>query len=816
MIIDLRDIRLADLDRVGGKAANLGELVAAGLPVPGGFCVPAAIYRDAIAGSWKLVSAALASDDAAEARRLVTGLEFPAGLAEAVGTALADLGDGPVAVRSSATAEDLAEASFAGQQETYLGVVGAAAVLAGVRACWGSLWTPRSIAYRERSGFDHAHVDLAVVVQRMVAAEVAGVAFTADPVTGRPGEIAIDASWGLGESVVSGAVTPDAFQVRDRQIVSRTLGAKQTRTDMAASGQTQTRETTSSEREQLCLTDAQVLAVAELAEQVRTHYGREMDIEWALADGTIWLLQARPITTPVITDTFQEPDQRGRASRLGRWLHDDILEHFPAPYPLDVVVVDLGARQLLQAFALAGLRVIAPGGLIVMDPDGIARVAYPKVRAWGVPGGLWRLMRTKPIDPRTWGAGPGRRVDEDIAALAAIDIANVPDTALADRFNEIWAAAERMLEARFGEYLPYQVVWGAQLDALLRLAGRRELTQYDLLTDLDFATVVIDRGLRELAADAATQPAVREALSERPIDVAAVRSADAQWWTQIERFLAAHGARTTGLYVPFANLSWREDLPGFLATVAALLRAEPMASGQSHAELVAEITGRLPRFLRGRFARLVADYRAGHVVREHSVTQMEELALLARATAREAERRMIGVGALPAAGDVKFLTNDELLGWLRGDATVDLAAVVRRRRQARPLAEATWWGASGDQAVGEFEDAGVLLSGAAGSPGRVSGPVRIITNPEQFPDLAPGDVLVCRFTDPSWTPLFSLAAAVIADTGGRLSHAAIVAREYGIPAVLGVGAATTALRDGQQVTVDGSRGLVLDASAGVG
>lgn len=811
MIIDLRDIRLADLDRVGGKAANLGELISAGLPVPGGFCVPAAVYRNSVAGAWQAVEAALAADDPETARELVEAVEFPAGLAEAVAAGLADLGDGPVAVRSSATAEDLAEASFAGQQETYLGVVGADAVLAAVRRCWGSLWAPRSIAYRERDGFDHGKVDLAVVVQAMIAAEVAGVAFTADPVTGRAGEIAIDASWGLGESVVSGAVTPDAFQVRDGRVVGRTLGAKQTRIELLASGQTEQRETSAADGDRYCLTEEQVLAVAELAQRVRAHYGREMDVEWALAAGQVWLLQARPITTPV-SAVPDGPDGRARASRLSRWLHDDILEHFPAPYPLDVAVVELGARQLLGAFELAGVRVLAPGGLITLDADGVARVAHPKVRAWGVPGGIARLMRAKPVDPRTWDSGPGRVVDKAIAELVAVDLAGLPDAGLTDRFTAIWAAAERMLVARFQEYLPYQIVWGAQLDALLRLAGRRELSQYDLLTDLDFATVVIDRGLRGLAASASTRPAVREALGARPIDVAAVRAADPEWWGMVEGFLAAHGARTTGLYVPFANLSWREDLPGFLATIAALLRAEPAVAGaEGHAELVAGVEARLPRWLRRRFRWLVDSYRAGHVVREHSVTQMEELALLARATVREAEARMVAAGALAGVGDAKFLTRDELFGWLNGESSVDLLAVVRRRKQARPRAEAVWWGASDAGSVAGSDEAGVLLTGAAGSPGRVGGPVRVVTSPEQFPDLAPGDVLVCRFTDPSWTPLFALAAAVVADTGGRLSHAAIVAREYGIPAVLGVGTATTALRDGQQVTVDGSRGLVLDA-----
>ena len=270
---------------------------------------------------------------------------------------------------------------------------------------------------------------------------------------------------------------------------------------------------------------------------------------------------------------------------------------------------------------------------------------------------------------------------------------------------------------------------------------------------------------------------------------------DPEWWGRAERFLAEHGARTTRMYQPFSSRSWREDLPAFLGTVAMMAhteRREP-AAARPHTDLMAEATGRLPRFLRRRFLRLVDDYRAGYVRREASVVDTEEFCAALRALALEAGRRMSQAGLIPAPGDVKFLTEDELLAWLRGSA-VDVAGIVARRRRARPLAEAAWHEGR--------------KSGDGDGVYRVTGPARIITGPADFPRLQAGDVLVCRATDPAWTPLFALAAGVVAETGGRLSHAAIVAREYGIPAVLGIPGATSTLADGQPVTVDGTQGRV--------
>ena len=299
LVLDLGCLSAQVLAVVGGKAANLGELIGAGFPVPPGFCITTAAYQQVAADAFD--GAAPDQDSLAErARTGILNSPVPADVAEAVVRAYHALGDDvPVAVRSSATAEDLPWASFAGQQDTFLNVVGAPAVLDTVRRCWASLWTDRAVSYRENNGIDHATVRLAVVVQRMIDPQVAGVLFTADPVTGHRGHTVIDASPGLGEAVVSGMVNPDHFIVDSAggTIVERRLGDKRVAVRALLGGGTE-QVALPTDAEQPCLSDPQIGALTALGQRVAQHYGSPQDIEWAIdAAGALWLTQARPITT---------------------------------------------------------------------------------------------------------------------------------------------------------------------------------------------------------------------------------------------------------------------------------------------------------------------------------------------------------------------------------------------------------------------------------------------------------------------------------------------------------------------------------------
>ncbi|HVR20208.1 MAG TPA: PEP/pyruvate-binding domain-containing protein, partial [Polyangiaceae bacterium] len=303
-VLDLANIDGSMLALVGGKAGNLGEMMRAGLPVPPGFCVTTEAYREVATGAaidFDALSAPKAADAsrlAAAAREALVAAPVPGAVVRAVRDAYARLG-GAVAVRSSATAEDLPFASFAGQQDTYLSIVGEEAVLDAVRRCWASLWTERAVVYRAKQAILPSSVRLAVVVQRMVEAEIAGILFTANPVTGRRRQAVIDASPGLGEAVVSGAVNPDHFVVdtERREILERRLGDKRVEIRAKPGGGT-THIEAADRANEACVTDAQVLALAALGDRVERHYGAPQDTEWAIdATGRLWLTQARPITT---------------------------------------------------------------------------------------------------------------------------------------------------------------------------------------------------------------------------------------------------------------------------------------------------------------------------------------------------------------------------------------------------------------------------------------------------------------------------------------------------------------------------------------
>jgi phosphoenolpyruvate synthase/pyruvate phosphate dikinase len=342
-------------DQVGGKGANLGELVRAGLPVPDGFVLTTDAYTDFVAAN-RLVQRirTLVGSGGPEASEQIAAAfvagRVPAGLRREILKAYADLGGGPVAVRSSATAEDLADASFAGQQESYLNVRGNDALLSAVVRCWASLWTDRAIAYRARQRFDSAGVRLAVVVQRMVPAEAAGVMFTANPTNGRRDEVMITAAWGLGEAVVGGLVDTDTLVVRkaDGRVRSRSIADKAVQTAYTADGTTE-QPVPEDRRRAAVLRDAVAAELAQLGQQVEDHFGAPQDIEWArTADGFV-LLQARPITAlpPAEADP---PTEWAVPVASSMYVRASIVEQLPDPLsPLFADLAGTSVTRSLQA-----------------------------------------------------------------------------------------------------------------------------------------------------------------------------------------------------------------------------------------------------------------------------------------------------------------------------------------------------------------------------------------------------------------------------------------------------------------------------------
>jgi pyruvate,water dikinase len=866
---------------VGGKAANLGELIAAGLPVPAGFCVTTEAYRDvATAAGLAEILERLAATPAGETgalaelarqpRERILAMAMPAPVADAVAAAYLDLGDGvPVAVRSSATAEDLPFASFAGQQDTYLNIVGVEAVLDAVHRCWASLWTDRAVVYRATNGIDHATARLAVVVQQLVEAAVAGVMLTANPVTGRRRQAVIDATPGLGEAVVSGAVNPDHFVVDPATgaVLERRLGDKRLVIRARQGGGTEPSAQPASDS--FCLTDEQLRALGAVGARVEARYGEPQDIEWAIDPaGGLWLTQARPITTlfPLPAAGRDDADLRVYfCFSLAQGLHRPL-----TPMGLSAIrVIGASVARLFGARsvdAIAGPPAVrdAAGRLFVdITPimrSAAGRAVFPRIldvmeaRSAAVLRGLFGDARLS-VTQRSWWPLLGRvgrlgaryRVPVLVAqALARPPAARrrlarigvelerrgaPPDSAPAEQRLEV---AARILGDSTAPLVPRVLPAAAAGFAMLGLAGRllgADAGPGELATVLQGlphnVTTEMDLALWGLATRIRADTDAAEVIGRLPAAELAgryrARTLPPAAQRGLEGFLDRYGHRAVA-EIDVGLPRWAEDPTHLLGVLANYLRLDDperapdvvFARGAAQAEaMVATLTARARRRGRAR-GRVVgfALHRARQLAGVRELPKYYIVLVLA-----QARRQLVAVGAhlaatgrLAAADDVFFLDLGEAAAGLRGR---DLRAVVSHRRQSyerelrrghvpRVLLSDGTEPEAGTPPM-TFTDGG--LAGTAASAGTVTGLARVVLDPTGA-HLQPGEILVAPSTDPGWTPLFLTAGGLVMEMGGANSHGAVVAREYGIPAVVGVANATSLITTGQRLTVDGGRGLI--------
>lgn len=824
LVAPLGSFGTADIGRAGGKGANLGALVQRGYRVPDGFVVTTDAYAAVIqhAGSTSPLAAFEGTadggpTDGSAIRSALLQTAVPEVLRRAISEAHAALGGGPVAVRSSATAEDLPGAAFAGQHDTFLNVVGEAELVDAVRRCWASLWTDRAITYRRRRGIPTRSLAIAVVVQRMVEAEEAGVMLTANPVTGVRDEILLDASSGLGEAVVSGIVTPDHYRLDsqdqvvewrpgDREVVIRSVPGGGVVHD-TESGVRATR-----------LPDPVLGELARLGRGIAELFGRPQDIEWAHADGHVWVLQARPLTA------LPPPPQS--LSRVQRRTGPVILEMLPSrPYPLDVslwILPGLGRMVARMLDEIVGLRVHF--GDVLPELDGVVdRFVPPEPRPTAAM--VTRLPRTlrraRRYDSARWAADPRfaayeRRIDE----LTGRDLPSLTWTDLVAHAGEALDALDTMTDIRV-DYLPH--VGASQLRLLLAL---RVLGLTDLYADLVAGgatrTADANRALAELAALVRADDELRAAFLGMDADTLAERLQEPLFATfrpAVDAFLTEYGHRETTSVLLISAPTW-SDSPGTLLGAVTSLVDEPprltrVVAGSAADRLLAH------RLARSEWAsrwimRTVTAARSGIAMREDTHFHAARALPLLRRTALEVGRRLADVGILRDAEEVFHLRIEELQA-LPEPVTVDPADVARVHDvvEARAARRAELGGAPLISPTSLFHrtatDADALVTGTAAGGGRATGPVRLVRGPAEFGRLRSGDILVCPYTNPSWTSLFQRAAGVVVDTGGSASHAAIVAREFGIAAVMGTGTGTSMLVDGQMVTVDGDTGRVTAA-----
>ncbi|MDD7942609.1 PEP/pyruvate-binding domain-containing protein [Actinomycetospora lutea] len=791
-------VTAADVALVGGKGANLGELVRAGLPVPDGVVLTTDAYAVAAAG------VDVASPGVQEG---FLALTVPDDVAAEVRAAYADLGGGPVAVRSSATAEDLADASFAGQQETLLDVRGEDALLDAVVRCWASLWTPRAVDYRARQRIAPEDVRLAVVIQRMADAEASGVLFTAEPTTGRRDRIVVSAAWGLGESVVGGLAATDELVV-DRATfveVGRTVAAKTEMTVATGGGTAQVAVPAERQREPV-LGAAEVGELARLGVRAEEHFGVPQDVEWVRAGGAFALVQARPITAlPPPTDP--PPSTWPLPYPGGAYFRASIVEQMPSPLtPLFADLIGPAVTDSIGALFAGMLGRPLPAGDIAFPT--INGYAYYFYRTRGL---LWMTVRLpwalRALNrPGTRGGVRGWRERAHPAYVAVVAEWTAKDLAALSS-AELLDGVVTLLDAGATYYTAVQSViplaataeigFTAFHDRLVRRAG--EPAAHVLLVGEDSEPLRAERSLYALAVQARAGGTETEA-----------------WRRGFAEHLERYGHTVFDL--DFAEPTPADDPGTLLDTIRFQMSEAGVDPEARRSRLRAErdarteeLRARLGPVRRRIFDALLARARALGPAREDALADVGLAWPLMRRMLRELGGRLLG-----EPDDVFWLTESELRAAIRGEPVdppiADRKALRRGRALVSPpqmLPEVAWLRTLfGRFMPGAETSAGEQLRGVPGSTGEVTATARVLRGPDDFGAMRPGEVLVARMTTPAWTPLFARAAAVVTDIGGPLSHSSIVAREYGIPAVLGTGAATDRIRTGDQVHVDGDAGTV--------
>jgi rifampicin phosphotransferase len=847
---------------VGGKGAHLGGLSRIdGIRVPPGFCVTTDAFRRLMADAPSIDErldrlSGLRQDDresirtvSAEIRRSIEAIAVPDDVAAAITAALAELGDQRAyAVRSSATAEDLPAASFAGQQDTYLNVVGPAAVLQHVSRCWASLFTERAVTYRVRNGFDHRKVHMAVVVQQMVFADVAGVMFTADPATSNRKVVSVEASFGLGEALVSGLVNADVYNVRDGDVVATTVGAKQLAVRAAPDGGTREEAIDRERRRQPALTDAQVLRLAQLGRRIEAHFGSPQDIEWCLADDDFHIVQSRPITTLFPIPDVGDADNHVYVSVGHQQMMTDPMKPLglslwqltagpPMHEAAGRLFVDVTARLASPSTRDSLLEVMGTGDPLIRDALQTILDRGDFVPSLPDDGSRQPMFGGASVPIETDPAIVTELTEQNRASVDALkrDVTTRSAVALFDFIRSDIVEMKRLLfDPRSHRVFLSAMDASVWLnDHLHEWLGERNAA--DTLSQSVPDNVTSEMGLALLDVADAIRPHPEVVaflrhvhdddvhddhfLDELPKLGGGRAARDA-----IQAFLDLYGMRCVG-EIDITRPRWSER-PATLVPVI-LTNVEHFEAGE-----------RVRRFEQGRqeawnkeqdvLERLRAlpegDRKAQETKRMIDLVRtfigyreypkygiVSRFLVYKQALMQEAER-LVQADVLRDAEDAFFLRFEELQEVVRTHQ-VDHQLIRRRRDDFtafRGLTPPRVLTSDGEAVAGTYRrddlPAGALI-GLPVSAGTVEGRARVILDMADA-ELEPGDILVTAYTDPSWSPLFVTISGLVTEVGGLMTHGAVIAREYGLPAVVGIDHATRLIEDGQRIRLDGTHGYI--------
>jgi phosphoenolpyruvate synthase/pyruvate phosphate dikinase len=863
-------LRFEDIDKtqimmVGGKGANLGEISKVeGMRVPDGFCISTEAFKRIIGEtppineSLDQLSLLRVEDRnkigklSGEIRRLIEGTAIPEDIHRELARHLSVLGEeNAYAVRSSATAEDLPMASFAGQQDTYLNVIGKEAILRHVSKCWASLYTERAVTYRIQNGFDHRKVQLAVVVQKMIFPQVAGILFTADPVTSNRKVSSIDASFGLGEALVSGLVNADIYKVRDGKVIAKKISTKKLAVFASQDGGTKEQEIDPERQNRQALTDEQILQLEHMGRKIEEHFGHPQDIEWCLVDGTFSIVQSRPITTlfpipeandqenhvyvsvghqqmmtdpmrPLGLSFFQLTAPRPMPTAGGR-LFVDITQELASPAKRDIIVNVLGKSDLLLKDALT--TILERGDFIKSLPNDIKEPSSSKSNQGVPPAGFQTLNDYDPQIVFNLIKSSQKSIDE-----LKRDIQTKSGSVLFDFIPEdIQKFRKSISESQsFGVIMTAMNASSWINDKMMDWLGEKNAA--DTLSQSVPNNITSEMGLELLDVADVIRPYpevinyLRDVKDDRFLDELVQFDGGKESRHAIYAYLNKYGMRCAG-EIDITRPRWSEKPTTLVPMILGNIKnVGPNAShlkferGRQEAlNKEQELLERLKQLPDGeqkakktkRMIDLVRNLSGYREYPKYGI--VSRYFVYKQALLKEAER-LVQANLIHEKEDIYYLAFEELHEAARTNE-LDYQIIRKRKDEYKSYEKLTpprVITSDGEIVAGEYKRENLPVDAIVGLPvssGMIEGRARVVLNLEDAV-LEDGDILVTSFTDPSWTPLFVSIKGLVTEVGGLMTHGAVIAREYGLPAVVGVENATKLIKDGQRIRVHGTEGYV--------
>lgn len=862
LVLGFQEIEKTQLPLVGGKGLHLGELSKIeGIQVPEGFCVTTVGYQKAIEQNetyhalldrltlLKTEDRDQISEISRKIRQTIMEAAIPSDVAKAVAHHLSQLGEEHAyAVRSSATAEDLPHASFAGQQDTYLNIIGIDAILHHIRKCWASLFTDRAVIYRMQNGFDHRQVYLSVIVQRMVFPQASGIVFTADPMTGSRKLLSIDASFGLGEALVSGLVSADGYKVRDGQIVDKRIAAKTLAIYGRKEGGTETRQIDPDRQKTQTLTDEQILQLASIGRQIEAYFGQPQDIEWCLAHDTFYIVQSRPITT-----LYPIPEATDQENRVYLSVgHQQMMTDPIKPLGLSFYLLTTPAPMRTaggRLFVDVTSRLASPAGREALLNMGQTDPLFKDALMTVIERDFIKLLPNDENKPgksnkRMPFAGSQAPTDSDPAIVSDLikrtqaSIEELKQTIQtksgADLFNFILEDIQQQLKKILFDPQSSGVIMAA-MNAFSWINEKMnewlgEKNAADTLSQSVPGNITSEMGLALMDVADVIRPYpevihyLQHVKEDRFLDELVQFDGGQEAQDAVHSFLSKYGMRCAG-EIDITRTRWSEKpitlVPMILSNIK---NFEPNASKrkfeQGRQEALnkeQELLERLKQLPDGdqkvketkRMIDLVRNFMG---YREYPKYGMINRYFIYKQALLKEAGQLVQAGVIHDKEDIYYLTFEELHEAVR-TKKLDDQIISQRKDEYRLYEKLTpprVITSDGEMITGEYKRDHLPTDAIAGLPvssGVIEGRARVILSLEDA-DLEEGDILVTAFTDPSWTPLFVSIKGLVTEVGGLMTHGAVIAREYGLPAVVGVENATKLIKDGQRIRVHGTEGYI--------